>query len=195
VSGIAPRDPVADARRARRGFVTFGALAAAALVVAAAILVASRGPEFEYTYTLTFTEDAGHPYTLLLPLPADREVGAACRYLGNGTPARDTSPYGAVLRVQATGDLSLVCSLRTFEPKALSFTTEGFSARGLPAARVFLNASGFAHHPVLDLAFREAGKQWTTTRFLQGDLVDGWTAVEVREVVQPTPAYSAPPPT
>jgi hypothetical protein len=71
----------------------------------------------------------------------------------------------------------------------LRFTPEGTAPTGRTAARVYLNASGFAHRPVLDLAFRETGSKWTTTRYVQGDLSEAWTTIDVREVVQPTPAY------
>ncbi len=196
MSGIAPRDPAADARWTRRGFITFGAVAASALIVAAGVLVASRAPDHEYTYILTFTEDAGHPYTLLLPLPADGQVDSACRFLGNqSAPARDGSTYGEVLRVEGVGDLSVMCTLPTFEPLSLAFSTEGHSARGQLAVRVFLNASGFAQHPTVDLSYREAGPQWTTTRYVQGNLEEGWTTIEIREVLQPTPEYRVPPTT
>lgn len=195
MSGIAPRDPVADARRSKRAFMTLAAVIAATLVVAAAVLVASRQPDLAYNYTLTFTQEGGYPYTLLLPVPADPDVDAACRYLGNATPVREPSAYGEVLRVESTGDMSLVCALETFEPQPLRFSTEGHSSAGRPAVRIFLNASGLARHPVVDLSFREAGQQWTTTRYVQGDLNEGWTAIEVRQVVQPTPPYDIPPTT
>ncbi len=189
MSGIGPRDPAADARRTRRGFLLFGAVAAAGLLLAASVLLASREPDLDYTYTLTFTEDAGHPYTLLLPLPQGAAVSDACRYLGNGTHVREDSPYGEVMRVESTGDSALRCSLSTFEPSPLHFTTEGSSAGGRAAVRIFMNTSGTGHHPAIDLAFRELGKQWTTTRYVQGDLFDGWTTIEVREVVEPTPDH------
>jgi hypothetical protein len=192
VSGIAPRDPVADARRSRRGFIVLGAVLGAVLVVAAAVLVATRTPDLEYTYTLRFTEDGGHPHTLLLPLPSDARLAERCRYLGNGTPVEEDSAYGRVLRVDATGDLALTCSLLTFEPLPVAFSTAGSSAGGQPAARVFLDAGGAALHPVVDISFRESGKVWNTTKYVQGDLFEGWTTLEVREVVEPYRPYGNP---
>jgi hypothetical protein len=51
-----------------------------------------------------------------------------------------------------------------------------------------LEGPGTAENAYLNLSIREVEPFWTTERFAQADVFDGWNAIALREETEPTKA-------
>ena len=183
VSGLSLREPEKERRTFRRSLWVLGAVVTASLVVAGAVVVTTQEPQYRYRFTLSFTNPSNHPYTAYFPLPADPEVQASCRWVGNISARIEPSSFGTALRVQGIGGVGMYCDFDAHSLKVMAFTTEGLSASGAIAARVFLDSGETANAASLNLSYNETGKEWVTSRFVQGAVEEGWSAMEISETL------------
>jgi hypothetical protein len=182
------RDPEAERRGHRLMFIAVVVIVSLALGVAGYAGFTQRVSDHHYRYAFTFTNANNASYILLVPLPEDGELQANWATLGAMSARVEGSEYGTVLRVEGRGNVSGAAYLDTWRDVPIRLTTEGNDHQGRPAARVHLEGPGNAENAYLNLSIREVEPFWTTERFAQADVFDGWNAIAFREEMEPTQA-------
>lgn len=173
----------------RRLFWALALTVAAIVVVAGVAALLTRAPDHHYLYSFEYGNSNGAPYLILAPMPVDYEWRQTCRFQGNGTMVGEPSEYGAVVQIRGTGIASIACRFDTWRDLAISLSTEGNSANGRPAARLFLDTNGFAVDSRAVLRISETETTWTTVRDGTGDVFEGWNTLELRQTQERTPSY------
>jgi hypothetical protein len=180
------RDPEAE----RRSFWRHGmAIAGVAIVVTAAIAVsleATRQNDHHYSFFMSYGTANGAIFTVLLPLPSDPDIRSSLRVATNVSYSTETSPHGLVLRVYGQQNATLYAFLDTWKNLDVAFTTEGTSAQGRPAVRVFLDTDGVAAGSFVRVVFTKVDASWTQERTARGDAFEGWNTLEIQETLTKT---------
>jgi len=180
------RDPARDRKTMRWALVAVAVVLSLAVGAATLSALDKRPADHSYVFYASYGNTNGVPYTLLLPLPQDGDIRAAWRFLGNGTAAVESSTYGPVLRIAAHGNITVSANISSWRDLPATFTTEGSSAGGRTAARLYLNATVPPASSFVRISFTKVDPTWTLTRSVDGDVFEGWNTVEIREDLQRT---------
>lgn len=181
------RDPASEKRQRR--YIIAAVVAVVVLAVATAGFAALQGrpADHHYRYEFSYTNPVWGPFVLKVPLPKDAEFQANWTFIGNATATVEETSLGRVLTLSGTGNVSAASYLDTWRDVPITYSTESSDVNGHPAAWVYYNSSGLTGAPHLNMSVREIDPVWTTEHFAIGDLVQGWSALAVREEIAHAP--------
>jgi hypothetical protein len=175
------RDPKAEQAMRKFAVLAIALLVAAALGAAAVAALLASPPDHHYRYAMTFENPSNASFVVLVPLPLDPEWQAKWTIFGNESASVEQTQFGTMLRVAGFSRVDAVARLDTRRDVPLVLTTEGPDLNAKREARAMLNATGPAPGAHLRLTIGEFAPAWNTTRFVEGDLFEGWNTIAVRE--------------
>jgi hypothetical protein len=175
------RDPAAERRARRLTAVAVVVLVSLAFGAAAYAALGGRPIDHHYRYLMTYENTNGASFVLRVPLPADAEWQADWSTMGELAAAVEETAHGRVLRVEGRGNVSAAAWLHTWRDLPLTLTTEVLQGSTTPSALVGLETTGTPRGSFLNLTVQEVDPSFTTERFVQGDLAEGWSTLQIRE--------------